>query len=449
MSRFRRTADRAKRLWIGMRMSPSVERFSAARGEAEDPAALPAPPAETEEISDEAGDGNGESPERRYVPTGLAIAAAWSWRMLIIGAAIAVVFWLMNQVTVVMIPLAISFLLAAMLQPVAGVLIKHGWNKSLASILVLIAGLGVVGLVLTFVVQQFIDGIPEFWEQIEGGLTDLQDWLESGPYGLDGDQMAEILNNAQANITDWLGDNQQTLIDNGLSIAGSTATGLGYFFTGLFLVLFTTYFFMRDGRGIWNFLTGMLPKAAKEPVRYAGGAGWTTLVQYMRMVIVVAAVDAIFIGLGLWLLNIPLALPLTTLIFLGAFIPIVGATISGAFAVIVALVGTDNGLVNALLVLGIVLLVQQLESNLLQPILMSRAVKLHPLAIILAVTGGGFVFGIVGALIAVPLLAIVNGTVRALNRYREARREADEREAASGREHEDPTDLGEESIQTT
>src|SRR5690606_35461857 len=138
------------------------------------------------------------------------------------------------------------------------------------------------------------------------GLNDLQRWLESGPYGIDGEEMAVILDDLQENVTNWLRDNQETLINNGLSIAGNTATGLGYFFTGLFLVLFTTYFFMRDGRGIWNFLTGMLPRQAKEPVRYAGGAGWTTLVQYMRMVVVVAAVDALFIGLGLWLLDIPL-----------------------------------------------------------------------------------------------------------------------------------------------
>ena len=432
-----------------MRWNPSRERLSVGRGAAEDPVSFPPSPAEGDEVPEEIREGDGESPERRFVPTGLAVAAAWSWRMLIIGAAIAVVFWLMNQITVVMIPLAVSFLLAAMLQPIAGFLIKHGWNKSLSSILVLIAGLGVVGLVLTFVVQQFIEGVPDFWEQIQGGLEELQDWLESGPYGIDGDEIASILDNLQGNVTDWLSQNQETLINSGLSIAGSTATGLGYFFTGLFLVLFTTYFFMRDGRSIWNFLTGMLPPAAKEPVRYAGGAGWTTLVQYMRMVVVVAAVDAVFIGLGLWLLKVPLALPLTTLVFLGAFIPIVGATVSGAVAVVVALVGTDdNQLLRALAVLGVVLLVQQLESNLLQPVLMSRAVKLHPLAIVLAVTGGGFAFGIIGALVAVPLLAIVNGTVRALNRYREARREAEAREDETGGEHEDSTDLGEESVQT-
>ncbi|MCH7229414.1 AI-2E family transporter [Glycomyces sp. L485] len=423
-----------------MRLKPHAER--AGDGRDEDEPDIPMPSAG--DLPPEIAETNGEADEPRYVPTGLAVGAAWSWRMLVIAIAVAAVLWLLSHVAVVVIPIAVSFLLAAMLQPMAGWLIRHGWNRSLASILVLVAGLAVVSAVLTFVVDQFIRGIPDFYEQITVGLSQAQEWLESGPYGLDGEDMAEILANMQTNIGDWFRENQDTLVQSGLDIAGSTASGLGYFFTGLFLVLFSTYFFMRDGHKIWHFLTGMMPRAAREPLRYAGGAGWSTLVQYMRTMVIVAAVDAIFIGLGLWLLDIPLALPLATLVFLGAFVPIVGATVSGAVAVVVALVGTDNGLVNALLVLGIVLVVQQIESNLLQPVLMSRAVKLHPLAIVLAVTGGGFTFGIVGALIAVPLLAIVNGTVRALNRFRARQREIEAQESDSG---EDSIDAGEESVE--
>jgi putative heme transporter len=417
-----------------MRLNPVAERARAARREQgpEDPD-LPDGDGDFPPEPDQAGDG--ALPEHRYVPTGLAVGAAWSWRLLVIGAIVAVVLYLLSQVTTVIIPVAISFLLAAMLQPPAAWLIRHGWNKSLASILMLVAGLAAVSAILTFVVQQFIAGIPDFYDSILTGLNDAQAWLESGPYGLDGAQVAVFLADVQDNITSWYDENQQTIVQTGLDVAGSTASGLGNFATGLFLVLFTTYFFIRDGRKIWTFLTGMLPRTAAEPLRYAGGAGWSTLVQYMRTIVVVAAVDAIFIGLGLWLLDVPFSLPLTTLIFLGAFIPIIGATISGIIAVVVALVGAPGGLVTALIVLGIVLAVQQLESNLLQPFLMSRAVKLHPLAIVLAITAGGFVWGIIGALVAVPLLAIVNGTVRALNRYREARREAQARgldgEAAS------------------
>lgn len=428
MSRFRRTTARARQLWIGMRLNPVAERAVAGRADEEPDVGgggADLPPEEPAAAVE--GD-----PERRYVPTGLVVGAAWSWRLLVIGALLAVVLYLLSQVTTVVIPVVISFLLAAMLQPPAAWLIRHGWNKSLASILMLVSGLAIVSAVITFVIQQFIAGVPDFYDSIVKGLRDAQAWLESGPYGLDGAQVAELLADVQDNITNWYSENQQTIVQTGLDVAGSTASGLGNFVTGLFLVLFTTYFFIRDGRRIWTFLTGWLPRPATESLRYAGGAGWSTLVQYMRTVVVVAAVDAIFIGLGLRLLDIPLWLPLTTLVFLGAFIPIIGATVSGAVAVVVALVGTENGLVNALIVLGIVLAVQQLESNLLQPFLMSRAVKLHPLAIVLAVTAGGFVWGIVGALVAVPLLAIVNGTVRALNRFRDARREAQARGLGEG-----------------
>ncbi|GAA2140472.1 AI-2E family transporter [Glycomyces algeriensis] len=431
MSRFRRTTARARQLWIGMRLNPVTERALARRDEPGDDE--PDIPGDIPPDLDR--DGDGEVSERDFVPTGLAVGAAWSWRLLIIGAAVAIFLYLLSYVTTVVIPVAISFLLAAMLQPPAAWLIRKGWNKSLASIFMLVAGLAAVGAILTFVVQQFIAGIPDFYDSIVTGLKDAQAWLESGPYGLNGAQVAEIVANIQDNITSWYDENQQAIVQTGVDVATSTASGLGNFATGLFLVLFTTYFFIRDGRKIWTFLTGMLPRTASEPLRYAGGAGWSTLVQYMRTIVVVAAVDAIFIGLGLYLLEVPLWLPLTTLIFLGAFIPIIGATISGIIAVVVALVGTPNGLVTALIVLGIVLAVQQLESNLLQPFLMSRAVKLHPLAIVLAVTAGGFVWGIIGALVAVPILAIVNGTVRALNRYREARREAQ----ARGLEGEDAT----------
>ncbi|MCC3763876.1 AI-2E family transporter [Glycomyces sp. TRM65418] len=425
MSRFRRTAARARQLWVGMRLNPVTERALASRESDPEPDIPKVTAGDIPPELDQAG--SGEHPERRYVPLGLAIGAAWSWRLLVIGAMIAVILFLLSQVTMVIIPVAISFLLAAMLQPPAAWLIRHGWNKSLASLLMLVAGLAAVSAILTFVVQQFIAGIPDFYDSILTGLRDAQAWLEAGPYGLDGKQVAVFLADIQDNITSWYDENQQTIVQTGLDVAGSTASGLGNFVAGLFLVLFTTYFFIRDGRRIWTFLTGMLPRTAADPLAYAGSAGWSTLVQYMRTIVVVAAVDAIFIGLGLWLLGVPLWLPLTTLIFLGAFIPIVGATISGGVAVVVALVGTPNGLVTALIVLGIVLAVQQLESNLLQPFLMSRAVKLHPLAIVLAVTAGGFVWGVIGALVAVPLLAIVNGTVRALNRYLEARREAQAR----------------------
>jgi predicted PurR-regulated permease PerM len=177
-------------------------------------------------------------------------------------------------------------------------------------------------------------------------------------------------------------------------------------------VLFTTFFFLRDGRRIWQFLVGLLPSIAREPLGAAGEASWSTLVSYVRATILVAFIDAVGIGLALAGLRVQLAFPLAALVFLGAFIPIVGATVSGAVAVLVALVTKDW--VTALLVLAAVVLVQQLEGHILQPLIMGRAVAIHPLAVILAIATGLLLAGIMGALIAVPLVAILNTAIRRL-----------------------------------
>ncbi len=419
-------------MWIGLRTNDPSERKSSNRPPRvtvkeleEDP---PAPPSRPSSADDDA-DGR--------VPTGLRIGAAWAWRMVVIGIAVVAFLWFLAKASIVVIPLVVAVLLAAMFQPMAAWLMKHGWNKSLAALLVLVTGLAAVAGTLTFVVDQFIKGVPDFGQQAVEGLKEAQKWLESGPYGLDGQQVTAYLSNVEDSVSDWFSDNQTDLAQSALDIGGSVATSLIYTLTGFFLVLFCTYFFLRDGRSIWEFLTGMLPARAVEPTRYAGGAGWSSMVQYMRTMVLVALVDAFGIGLGLWILDIPLWLPLAALVFLGGFIPIVGATVSGSVAVMVALIGTDNPLWNALFVLLIVLAVQQIESNILHPVMMSRAVKLHPLAIVLSVTTGGILAGIVGALIAVPALAMINAFVRALSRYREAHRHAEE---------EDVTLEGEESV---
>ncbi|MFC4335240.1 AI-2E family transporter [Salininema proteolyticum] len=373
------------------------------------------------------------------VPAGLKIGAAWSWRMIVIGAAAFAVLWFFTKITLVVIPFVIAFLLAAMFQPMAAWLIKHGWNRSLASILVLISGLAAVVGVLTFVVDQFIKGVPEFSDKTIEGIKSINEWLRSGPFGLDAEQVSVYLNDVEANLNDWVNQNQDTLAQGALDIGGSVLGSLVYTLTSFFLILFCTYFFLRDGRPIWEFVTGILPRNAVEPARYAGGAAWSSLSQYMRTMVIVALVDAVGIGIGLWILDVPLWLPLATLVFLGGFIPIVGATVSGAVAVLVALVAAPNGLWTALWVLLIVLAVQQIESNLLHPLLMSRAVKLHPLAIVLGVTAGAAIASIVGALIAVPILAVVNAFTRALSRYREAHKHDDE-------EEEDVISEGEESV---
>jgi predicted PurR-regulated permease PerM len=195
----------------------------------------------------------------------------------------------------------------------------------------------------------------------------------------------------------------------------STATTVGEVVAGFFLVLFTLFFFLRDGDHIWRFICRLLPRPARVPVARAGHYSWHTLVSYVHATVLVAFVDAVGIGIGLAVLRIPLALPLAALVFLTSFIPVVGATLSGAVAVLVALV--TQGPVSALILLAIVIGVQQLEGHVLQPLIMGRAVALHPLAVILAIATGIVTAGIVGGLVAVPLLAVGNTAVRYLTAH--------------------------------
>jgi predicted PurR-regulated permease PerM len=186
--------------------------------------------------------------------------------------------------------------------------------------------------------------------------------------------------------------------------------------SGTFLVLFALFFFLRDGRMIWRFSVNLLPSQAREPLDHAGLAAWRTLASYVRATVLVAFIDAVGIYIGLELLNVPLALPLGALVFLTAFIPIIGATLSGAVAVLVALV--TNGFFTAIVVLIIVIAVQQIEGHLLQPLIMGRAVAIHPLAVIVGIASGLVLGGIIGALIAVPIIAVLNTGIRYLANYR-------------------------------
>lgn len=192
----------------------------------------------------------------------------------------------------------------------------------------------------------------------------------------------------------------------------TTAATLGELLTGLLLALFTLIFFLHDGDGIWRFVTRAVPRDVRQRVDVAGRRGFGSLVSYVRATAVVAIVDAVGVGVGLAIIGVPLVVPLSALVFLGAFIPIIGAVFTGAVAVLIALV--TNGPIAALVVLAVLIGVMQLESHVLQPLLLGRAVKLHPLAVVLAIAGGLVTGGIAGALLAVPLLAVLNSGIRSL-----------------------------------
>ena len=216
------------------------------------------------------------------------------------------------------------------------------------------------------------------------------------------------LDSAFTTATKWVNDHREALTSSALSTAAATLE----FLASLFLVLFSTFFFLRDGKRIWRFVTGILPRVAREPVAAAGEAAWLTLVAYVRATVLVAFIDAVGIGLSLLFLRVHFAFPLAALVFIGAFVPIVGATISGVVAILIALV--DRGPVVALGVLIAVIAVQQLEGHVLQPLIMGRAVSIHPLAVIVGIATGVVLAGIIGALVAVPIVAVMNTGIRHL-----------------------------------
>ena len=331
------------------------------------------------------------------VPPGIRAAAAWAWRILAILLAAYVVLTALARIRVVIIPLAIALLLAALLQPLAAVLTRRGVPPALATAITLLSGLLGIGLLVYVVEEQFRNGLGDLTTQINGGIDKIQNWLITGPLGLSQQQINDYVDSARRSLS----ENRSELTSGALG----AATTIGEIITGALLTLFATIFFIKDGRKIWTWMVRLFPRGSRERVAGAGERAWRTLISYVHATLAVAFVDAVGIGLGAAILGVPLALPLAVLVFLFSFIPIVGATLSGLIAVLIALVAKGPG--TALILLVIVLGVQQLEGHVLQPLLLGRAVKVHPLAIVFGIATGTLLAGIIGALLAVPIVAVI------------------------------------------
>jgi predicted PurR-regulated permease PerM len=342
------------------------------------------------------------------VPHSLRIAAAWGWRLIVVGLVGWALLRFIGVVSIVVIPLSIALLLSALLAPAVSWLLRLRLAPSLATFLVLICGIAAVAGTLTLVINQFVQGVPELTTKASDGVREIQDWARTGPLHLSDAQVNQAIQSAQ----DWVNANTSSLTATGVA----TAATLAEIVTGMLLVLFATFFFLRDGRKIWRFLVRLFPVNARWSLSDAGTASWATLGAYVRATVLVAFIDAVGIGLALVILQVPFPFPLAALVFLGAFIPIVGASVSGAVAVLVALV--DRGWIIALIVLGAVIFVQQLEGHVLQPLIMGRAVAIHPLVVIIGIACGVVLAGIIGALVAVPLIAVLNTGIRRLARRR-------------------------------
>lgn len=348
----------------------------------------------------------GRSP---YVPAALRLMSAWSWRLLIVAAAAVVLFTGLSYVTTVVLSLLVSLLFAALLSPLVDRLHKWRWPRILATTAVFVGTIIVVAALLGLAGQQFVTGISDLSKQAVAGFKSLIHSVEeSGSLGIDTHQLTTWMNEALAKGKEALESNSGQILGGAMNVTSS----VGRFVTGALITLFATFFFLLDGRKIARWLLRMLPERSRETAFIASWRGWRTLAQYARVQLVVAFVDAVGITAGALALTVPLAIPLGILVFLGAFVPLVGAIVTGIVAVLVALVA--KGWIAAVIMLAVVLFVNQAESNGLQPFLMGRAVAVHPLGVVLAVAAGSMLYGVAGALFSVPVAAVANSVIAAL-----------------------------------
>lgn len=315
--------------------------------------------------------------------------------VVVAGAVLA-----MTQLTLVIIPVVLALILAAAFNPVMRWMRRKGVPAMLATVLALLAIFVVLGGVVWLIVNAVRDQFGELYDQAAQGIDQVVDWVTTLPFAPTDEQIQQ----ARDAVIDFVTSSQ---FGSG-AIAGVSAAAS--FVTGLVLMIVVLFFFLKDGPRIWEFLLRPFEGANYARAKRIGRRTVETLGGYVRGTATVALVDAIGIGVVLAVLQVPLALPLAVLVFLLAFIPLVGATLAGALATLVALVA--NGWLIALIVLGAVILVNQLEGNFLQPVVMGRSLNLHALVILIALTIGTVLGGIVGAVLSVPIAAVAWGIVQ-------------------------------------
>lgn len=347
--------------------------------------------------------------QRYQVPIGVEIATQWAWRITVIVLAVGIGLFLLRFFSEITVPVAIAVLVTALTIGAVDWLEAHKVPRVGATFIVVITMLAAFFGALTLVGQQLSTQVTTLRQNVVDGISQVQDWAKTGPLKLSDSQISTWIDQAKESI----GSSNTSVI----STVTEVGTTLTHVLAGFFIALFSAFFFLYDGKRIWWFVVALFPRAAHERVNSSGHTAWASLTAFVRATVIVALTDAIGIALGAWILGVPLTFAIGVLVFLGAFIPIIGALLSGLVAVLVALV--SQGPWTALAMLIVVIVVQQIESHVLQPFLMGRLVSVHPLAIILAIAAGVTVAGIVGALVAVPLAACVNGVVRHLASFTE------------------------------
>lgn len=338
----------------------------------------------------------------RAVPVAVRIAGAWSWPIVGLLILVAVAVFLVIQLHVVVVPVLVAVLITGLINPAKVWLMRHRWPRPLAVAATFLGLLVVVGALITLVVLTIRSGTGDIQERTTAAYRSFLSYLSTSPLGLSSGDIQSAIDSA----TKWVQDNASTILSGALTGAST----IGDIAVGLVLSLFITLFFLIDGDGVWRWVVRLAPKRARAAVDGGGRAAWISVGQYVRVQIVVALIDALGIGLVALLLGLPFVVPIAVLVFLSAFIPFVGAIVTGGLAVLVALVYA--GPVAAIVMLAGVVGVNQLESHILQPLLMGTAVRLHPVAVVLAVSSGSIIAGIGGAVFAVPLVAAANSAVK-------------------------------------
>jgi predicted PurR-regulated permease PerM len=329
-------------------------------------------------------------------PQPLRALAALSWRLLVVGAVVVALALLLARLRLLILPVFAALLLAALLVPALQALRRRGWPRGLAAVTVAIGGLASLGGLVAAIAVPVAAELDAVDGGVRQGVERVGDWLAAGPFGLSERQVDQAIERGF-----------DELRSHGGELAGGVLAGTTLaleLLVGTLLTLFLLFFFLKDGDRLWAWTVRLFPAGARRDVDEIGRRGFAVLAGYLRGVATVALVDAVLIGSALAALRIPLVIPLALLTFVGGFFPIVGANVAGFAAAMVALV--SDGLVDALIVAAVVLVVQQLEGHLLQPVIVGRSVKLHPVAILLALTAGGILWGIAGAFLAVPLAAV-------------------------------------------
>jgi predicted PurR-regulated permease PerM len=377
----------------------------------ESPMDAPADPVEPHADTESSAEDTAES-RTPAVPVWLDTLAQFSWRLLVVLVGVAGLVMLFTRLYLVSLPIILALVIATIAVPPARRLERRGVPRLLAALIVVVGGAAALIGGLIMLVPAFTRQVAALGPTIGEAFDRVLDWFETGPLGLDRSDIETLVTDALDNVGQFSGTVATQV--------GSIAVAVGEILTAVSLAVVLLFFFVKDGEQIVGWFIARAPERVRDDMRAAGARGWGALAGYVRGTAAIALIDAVGIGLGLLIVGVPLVLPLTLLVFLGGFVPVIGAFVSGLLATLVAL--ATGGLTTALIVLAIVVLVQQVESNVLQPMIMRRAVSLHPIVILSVLTAGVVIVGVLGAFLAVPIAATLAAVGNELRLRGELRR---------------------------